>query len=101
VALAQGDLSQAGDHAAEILTRLQAGLALPSWGGPFWIRLTCYLVLAAASDPCAGEFLQQSYVLLMEYADRIGDEAMRRSFLENVPWNREIVALAREVEHPT
>ena len=31
----------------------------------------------------------------MEYADRIGDEAMRRSFLESVPWHREIVELAR------
>jgi hypothetical protein len=38
---------------------------------------------------------QQTCALLMEYADRIGDEEMRNSFLENVPWHRKIVALAR------
>ena len=91
-ALAQGDLSRAQAHAAEILTHLQAGLALPSWGRPFWIRLTCYRVLKAAGDPCAGDILHQTYDLLMEYADGIGDETMRNSFLENVPWHREIVA---------
>jgi hypothetical protein len=45
-------------------------------------------------DPRAGGFLQQTYDSLMAYADRIGDEGMRRSFLENVPWHREVVALA-------
>jgi hypothetical protein len=47
----------------------------------------------AAGDPRAADFLQQTYDLLMEYADRVGDEEMRCSFLENVSWHREIVAL--------
>ena len=55
----------------------------------------------AAGDPRAGGFLQQTYDLLMEQADRIGDEAMRRSFLENVPWHREIAALTRGVRDPS
>jgi tetratricopeptide (TPR) repeat protein len=100
-ALARGNMTQARSHAAEILAFLDRGGTIPSWGGPFWIRLTCSRTLEAAGDPRAGEFLQQAYDLLMEQADRIGDEGMRRSFLENVPWNREIVALAEGVEHPT
>ena len=54
----------------------------------------------AAGDPRAGGFLQQTYDLLIEYADRIGDEEMHRSFLENVPWHREIVELVRGVRDP-
>jgi tetratricopeptide (TPR) repeat protein len=92
VALAQDDLSQAGGHVAEVLTVLEEGRPLPTWVRPFRIRLTCYRVLAAAGDPRAGEFLQKTYDSLMEYSDRIGDETMRRSFLENVAENREIVA---------
>jgi tetratricopeptide (TPR) repeat protein len=99
-ALALGDPIRAQAHAAEILTHLQAGLALPFWGRPFWIRLTCYRVFQASGDPRAVDFLQQTYDLLMEYADGIGDEAMRNSFLENVPWHREIVALTRGVRDP-
>jgi adenylate cyclase len=99
-ALARGNVTQARSHAAEILAFLDAGGTMPSWGAPFEIRLTCFRVLDAAGDPRAREFLQQTYDLLMEKADRIGDEAMRRSFLENVPWHREILALAREVKDP-
>jgi hypothetical protein len=55
----------------------------------------------AAGDPRAGGFLQQTYDLLMEYADRIGDGEIRRSFLENVPWHREIVALTLGVRDPS
>jgi adenylate cyclase len=100
-ALARSNMTQAISHAAEILAFLDGGGTLPSWGDPFWIRLTCYRVLEATGDPRASEFLQQTYDLLMEQADRIGDEGMRRSFLENVPWHREIVALAGETEDPT
>jgi tetratricopeptide (TPR) repeat protein len=100
-ALARGDVTQAESHTAEILAFLDGGGTIPPWGSPYWIRLTCYQVLQAASDPRAGEFLQQTYTLLMEQADHIGDEGMRRSFLENVSWNREIVALAREMEDPS
>ena len=52
-------------------------------------------------EPRAGGFLQQTYDLLVEKADRIGDEEMRRSFLGNMPWHRETVAQAREVKDAT
>jgi tetratricopeptide (TPR) repeat protein len=98
VALALGDLSQAGNHVANILTHLQAGFALGIAWDPLWIRLTCYRVLAASDDPRAASFLRETYDLMMEFADRIGDEGMRCSFLENVPWHREIVELVGEMD---
>ena len=45
----------------------------------------------ANKDPRAEELLVTSYRLLEERAAKIGDEIMRRSYLENVPSNREIL----------
>jgi predicted ATPase len=98
VALGCGSLDQAAAHTDEVLTHLRAGLKLTLGVDPFWVRLTCYQVLAASGDPRAAGFLREAYDLLMEFADRIGDEEMRRSFLENVPWHREIVELAGEMD---
>jgi hypothetical protein len=53
--------------------------------------MTCYQVLVAAEDPRAQEVLEAGYNLLMDRAARIEDPTTRRSFLENVPANREIV----------
>jgi hypothetical protein len=50
-------------------------------------------VLGAAGDPRAREVLEIAYLQLQERAAKIEEEALRRSFLENVPWNREIVKL--------
>ena len=58
---------------------------------PFWTYLTCYQVLVAAGDPRAAEILDRAHTELQKWAARCPDEATRRSFLENVPWNREIV----------
>jgi hypothetical protein len=61
--------------------------------------LNCFHVLRAAHDPRARPLLERAYHELMVIADRL-DETRRRSFLENVPHNREIIALweAREAE---
>jgi hypothetical protein len=48
-------------------------------------------VLRANEDPRAREVLGRAYRLLREWADRIEDQDLRRSFLENVAVNREIV----------
>jgi hypothetical protein len=53
-------------------------------------------VLDAAGDPRAREVLEKGYAELQERAEKITDEALRRSFLENVPWNRELVKLWEE-----
>jgi hypothetical protein len=54
--------------------------------------LTCYRVLRATQDARATEILRTVYNQVQASAARIDDEAMRRSFLENVPAHREIVS---------
>jgi len=49
-------------------------------------------VLAACGEEArARRVLEEAYTLLMERANKIGDEALRRSFLENVPAHREVM----------
>jgi tetratricopeptide (TPR) repeat protein len=97
--MAQGELDQAQVHVAEILAFLDGGGWLLGDCKPFWIYLVCTQVLAAAGDPRAGEILARAHTELQEWAAHCPDEATRRSFLENVPWHRE---LAREwqLAHP-
>lgn len=60
---------------------------------PVPVYLTCYQVLRANGDPRAGEVLAVAHSLLQEWSDQIEEGELRRSFLENVPANREIAAL--------
>jgi tetratricopeptide (TPR) repeat protein len=99
VSLAQGDIVHAREHADEILRYLETGTPSASPGQaldgtyePFRVYLTCYRVLEADGDARAGEVLTTAYDLLQERAVRIEDEAMRRSFLENVDAHRELIA---------
>jgi len=89
--LALGQLGQAQGQVAEILSYLDAGGFLDTDSRPFWIYLTCYRVLAAAGDPRAAEILARAHSELQEWAARIPDEALRRSYLENVAENRDIL----------
>jgi adenylate cyclase len=57
------------------------------------IYLICCQVLQANQDRRARDILQAAYTMLQERAARIDDEALRRSYLENVPANREIAHL--------
>jgi hypothetical protein len=41
--------------------------------------------------------LERAHARLQEQAAKIADEAMRRSFLQNVPYHREIVAVWIEI----
>ena len=50
-------------------------------------------MLGVAGDPRTREVLEKGYAELQERAEKITDEALRRSFLENVPYNRELVKL--------
>ena len=55
------------------------------------IYLTCYRVLQANDNPRAQSILDVAHQALQEQAVAITDQEMRRSFLENVPYHREIV----------
>jgi class 3 adenylate cyclase/predicted ATPase len=93
VALAQGHLSQAAAHVAEIL----AWLKEHGTGGieyPLQAYLTCTQVLQTSDDETsqsrAIEILRTAHTTLMEQANGISDGSLRQSFLENVAANREI-----------
>jgi adenylate cyclase len=96
VALAADDLPAAQAHVDEILSYLE-DRTLEGTEEPFRIYLTCYRVLHANDDPRAEEILAEAHALLQEQATQISDEAMRRTFLENVPAHRAIVQAATRI----
>ena len=64
--------------------------------------LACYQVLNAAQDPRAVTILQRAAAWVEGQSLKISDESLRRSFLENVPHHRQLLALARstaQLEH--
>jgi len=91
LALAQGDLAQAQEHVATILAYLDGNNSLDGTDEPLRIYLVCYEVLHANQDKRADELLATAHRILQERAANIANEAVRRSFLERVPWHREIL----------
>ncbi|MCB9157942.1 MAG: tetratricopeptide repeat protein [Caldilineaceae bacterium] len=55
---------------------------------PHWI---CYQVLYKMGDSRADELLIRTHAQLLEWANRISDEALRNSYLQNVDAHRQIV----------
>jgi len=99
VSLAQGDPAGALAHVGEILDYMEDHPALLGTLEPLRIYSTCYRVLLANGDPRAEEILHAAYHLLQERAAAIEDQSLRRSYLENVPAHREIVATWKETSH--
>lgn len=89
VAMAQGQRGRALEFAKEIAAWLEANGS----GGiddPLLAHLTCYRVLRSTTD---GDVSAMERALLTTaHADRVHDSALRRSFLEGVAANREILA---------
>ena len=90
VLMAQGKPAEAKVCADEILAYLQTG-SLDGTDEPLRIYLTCYQVLKMERDPRAQEILTIAYELLQQWANRITDEDLRRSFLRNVRAHRQIM----------
>ncbi|HEB65838.1 MAG TPA: tetratricopeptide repeat protein, partial [Chloroflexi bacterium] len=87
-----GHLDDAMALVKPVLAHLEAG-PLQGPAHPTRVYLTCYRVLRAAGDPRAGEVLAAAHALLQERAAAIQDASLRRSYLENVAANREVVRL--------
>jgi DNA-binding SARP family transcriptional activator/class 3 adenylate cyclase len=90
--LMQGELASAQVCAEEVLRRIETHPGLSFAIEPLVAYLSCYHVLRAHEDPRAGPLLRAAYDLLQEQARKIEAPERRRTFLENVPANREIVA---------
>jgi predicted ATPase/class 3 adenylate cyclase len=99
-ALVQNDLVSASGYAAEIVSYLEGGGSLDGTWEPLRIYLTCYQVLQALQDSRASAILETANQQLQEQASKIPDLDARRLFLENVPWNREIVAAHQKLFPP-
>ncbi len=100
VHFAQGALAEAQTQVEEILTYLEEH-TLDGTEEPARVYLTCYQILLANQDPRAGAILNTVHHLLQKRASRINDEAMRRSFLENVAAHQQVLAeLAEQRTRP-
>jgi hypothetical protein len=90
IALAQGDLAEA-QHQVEAILPALARPVSPGVDEPFYSYWVCFQVLAASEDARALTLLQQANQLLQNDAGQIGDERLRRLFLEEVPAHRAVV----------
>ena len=90
--LAMNNRGEALDFTNQILTGIsESGLDGAEF--PAWIFLTCARALAAAGQSeRASAAKQAGRALVMERAAQIQDEALRRQFLEQVPFNRHLLA---------
>lgn len=77
-------------HAEEILAYLASGGTLEGAISPFQVYLTCIRILEANRDARATGLARTAHDMLQERAQRIVDDAMRRSFLDNVAEHREL-----------
>jgi tetratricopeptide (TPR) repeat protein len=93
VALAKGDMQGAQVNADAILDYLEGDIRKGHYLRPTKCYLVCLKVLQATGDLRAKGVLERGYAELHGRAAKITDEALRRSFLENVPWRRELVRL--------
>ncbi len=88
VSLAQGNLALA--QTEEILAYLEDN-SLDGTEESLRTYLTCYQALQVNDAPRAQSILNVAHRMLQEQAAEITDQSLRRSFLENVPYHREIV----------
>jgi tetratricopeptide (TPR) repeat protein len=91
---AGGDLAAAVNEAGEALAFLEHG-QLEDSEDLLKVLLAIYRALAAAGDERARAVLSRAYEALQASAARL-DDGSRQAYQENVPWNREIVALWAE-----
>lgn len=88
----QNQLSQATAWAEQAVTLLLEQ-PLESQYGATVAALICYYALAAAQDPRAQLILKRAVTWVEAQAAKISDATLRRSFSENVPCHRQLIAL--------
>ena len=84
----------AAQSAVDTALTLFAQQGLRAAWRPFRVYWYCYQVLQALADPRATPLLEQAHSKLRQIAESIQDQALRHSFLENVPANRALVDAA-------
>ena len=88
----RGALATASELITPILPRLPSDSA-NGWDAPLRAYVVCVQILRAAADPGAERILDQGLQLLDTLAQNIGDQRLRRSFLQTIPAHHELRAL--------
>jgi DNA-binding SARP family transcriptional activator/predicted ATPase len=96
LALLRGELAQSQTYANEALELLKTH-GLSGAPEPWRIYFDLYRVLHVVGDQRSLEMLDKAFSLLQDQAAKIGDAAMRQSFLCNVGAHREIQAERRRL----
>ncbi len=94
IALETGNLSAAREQVETIIEYLDAHPTQRGAPAALNACLTAWRVLEQSGDARAGDVLQSAYAELQIRANRITDPILRRSFMEKVRVNREIVEKA-------
>ncbi len=89
VALARGEPGPALAQVETVLAHVQAN-GFAGMIEPFWMYWTCYRTLCANQDRRAAAVLAQAHAAMLERANKIGDEKLRQSYLNNVEVHRQI-----------
>jgi hypothetical protein len=88
----RGALATASELITPILPRLPSDSA-NGWDALLRANVVCVQILRAAADPGAERILDQGLQLLDTLAQNIGDQRLRRSFLQTIPAHHELRAL--------
>ncbi len=97
VALARGEIAEAQNHVAEILTYLEAQ-SVEGVEFPVLVYLTCARVSRAVGEEAQAEIvLAEGRRLLETRAAAIQDTALRAQFVERAPFNRELAVFCAEM----
>lgn len=97
VALAKQDMDKAREHVEAVLAHL-ATRSADGLDEPVRVYLTCYQVLQALNDPRAPQILTQARDFMHARLAAISTDALRDSYLNNVPAHRELNGLIRQAE---
>jgi class 3 adenylate cyclase/tetratricopeptide (TPR) repeat protein len=95
--LARIALQQKGPQAALLyiepfIAQVEAGSPLEGTDEPVRVYLTCYQILHALEDRRAAPILDLAHQMLQKRALNIKDEALRLSFLDSIPYHREVLS---------
>ncbi len=91
VSLKRNNIPTAREHVEEILEYLDGGGTLDGTEEPIRVWWTCYHILHAVKDPGSAQVLDNAYKLLEERANHINEDGLRRTFLENIPYHRDVL----------
>ena len=90
--LRRGNPDSAQVHFEPFFPQLENGNPLDGTDEPVRVYLTCYQVLDALADQRADLILRIAYQLLNERAKLISNEDLRGTFLNSIPYHRELLA---------